>query len=255
MPKERAYKEQSIEAQFLRFQSDERWRNMKDLSDGSYYISDKGRVMRLNPYGIFSEIGRHQFEGAWYVTIEYKNDKKTTNKRHNIARLVLNHFVGGDSPSGRRRFIYLDSNKINCRLSNLRWKNGFANGVDFWYLRKVKDSSLNKDDKIVKKFLLTDDIKALFELIFKKENLIKSIDFKSGCEYFEYNDFMDFVMIIRDRILEGGYKPVSSNYNKPNRFTNFVAAIFKNESYKFAKERKKILPLLHDNIDFENSIC
>ncbi len=247
MSKERIYKEHLTPVAFIEFTPNERWRNMKNLSDGTYYISDKGRIMRLNPYGIFNEINKHMFENAWYVSIEYSNTNRPIHKRHNIARLVLQYFTGGDYNSGRRRFIFVDGDKGNCRLSNLRWKTGFANGVDFWYLRKLKDSTLNTDDRIVKRFLLTDDLKALINLILHKEPLIRSIDFKKRCDYFKHNDYMDFVLLIRDKILQGNYKPKRDNYKNKNSFTNFIAFVFSIEAYNFSKERRKTLPLLHEN--------
>lgn len=250
MAKERAYKEAKALAQtFISFDPSERWRNMPNLSDGSYYVSDKGRVMRLNPYGIFNEINRHLFEQSWYASIQHNKGGKPIHKRHNIARMVLRHFTGGDTSKGSRRFIYVDGDRSNLKLSNLRWKTGFANGVDFWYLRKLHNSGLPTDDRIIKSFLLTDNQKAFFKLISEKEGLMRSIDYKRRCEYFQYNDYMDFTMLIRDRILQGEYKPSRNNYKKPNAFTNFVAAVFINEAYKFAKERKNILPLLHENME------
>lgn len=252
MAKERVYKEHNTSATFIKFLPNERWRNMSKISDGTYYVSDKGRIMRLNAHGIFNEIGKHLFEKAWYVGIAYDNGKRIIYKRHNIARLVLQHFTGGDSASNRRRFVYVDGNKSNLRLSNLRWKTGFAKGVDFWYLRKLKNSSLNADDRIVKSFLLTDDIKSLFNLLLKKEGLLRSIDYKRKCGYFEFNDYTDFILLIRDRILAGDYKPSRTNYYKPNKFTNFVASVFSVEAYNFAKERSHVLPLLHDNFTSED---
>ncbi len=252
MAKERIYKEHKTYAKFIEFAPNERWRQMANLSDGSYYISDKGRIMRLNPHGIFNELSRHQFEEAWYVSIVHENGVKIIHKRHNIARLVLQHFTGGDTISGRRRFVYLDGDKSNIKLSNLRWKSGFAKEVDFWYLRKLKDSVLNPDDRIIKRFLLTDDFKSLYELLVQKERLLKSIDFKRKCGYFDFNDYTEFILLIRDKILEGEYKPSRTNYSKPRRFTNYVAAVFSKEAYKYAIERSRTLPLLHDNFTEDN---
>jgi hypothetical protein len=98
---------------------------------------------------------------------------------------------------------------------------------------------------------LTDDFKSLYDLLLKKEGLLKSIDFKRKCEYFEFNDYMEFILLIRDKILDGEYKPSKANYSKPRRFTNYVASVFSREAYDYALENSKTLPLLHDNFTLD----
>lgn len=248
MKEEKKYKKAITKCTtYIEFNNSERWKPMPDLSDGSYFVSDLGRIMRLNANGIFNENKTHLFENEYYVRIETEGEKRKLHKRIKVGRLVLRYFVGGNRE--RRRYAYIDGCKSNCRLDNLRWKSGFVDEVDFNYLSKLNTYKMTSESIVVKDFLITKNVGSIIELIQSKEKLIRYIDYTINCKYFQHNDYMDFVLLIIDRVNNGGFKPKENKYTYPNQFKNYIVGVFKNEAYKFAKNRRQLLPLI-ENINY-----
>lgn len=71
---------------FIEFNPRERWKAMPDVADGTYFVSDFGRVMRLNGHGVFKQCIYHVFQGKVYVAIEVegKTVERKIHKRFNV---------------------------------------------------------------------------------------------------------------------------------------------------------------------------
>lgn len=238
MAEEKRYRKKRNEGKPIVFLKDERWIQMKDLSDGSYYISDFGRVSRLNPQGIFHEIKQSFFCKSYYVSIEIEGKDRKVHTRKRVGKLVLNYFVGGvGSVSDKRRYIHLNGDKSNCRLTNLRWRKGFIDDVDFKFLSEINATKMSEESIIIRNYLITEDVKPIFELLKEYESLLRYKDFMNNTKYLKNNDFIGFCLIIIDKLKEGKFKP-NVKHKEIISFRNFVTSTFVSTSYQYRTMRE-----------------
>lgn len=242
MAEEHKYHKVKSKGRPIVFMANERWVQMKDLADGSYYISDYGRVSRLNPQGIFHELKQSMHCKSTYVSIEFDN-KVHTRKR--VGRLVLKYFVGGEKE--KRRYVHLNGDKYDNRLVNLRWCKGFVDDVDYNFLNRINTSRMASESQIVRTFLLTEEPAPLFELIDSYKPLIRYIDYHNNTNYLKANDYIGFILIVMDRIKEGKFKP-NVRHKELVTFKNFVVSVFRDISYKYNSIREFYISERHERI-------
>jgi len=231
---EKRYRKTRTKGKPIVFFERERWVQMKDLSDGTYYISDFGRVARLNPQGIFHELKKTYFCKAYYVSIEIdENDGVHTRKR--VSGLVLKYFVGGANKM--RRIEHLNGDKEDCRLSNLRWRKGFIDKVDLDYLNRVNTSKMSEESTIVTEFLKTDDCSKIFELLYSYNPLIRYMDFRMNTKYIKNNDIETFYITVIDKIKAGEFKP-NVKHREIITFKTFLMNSFREVAYRYKSMRE-----------------
>lgn len=212
------------------------------------FISNHGRVIYVNSVGMFKEKQTSIKNGR--LVVSFKMVSKYGNSDNQpipVARLVLQHFIGGYR--SHRKYIHLDGDTKNCHFTNLRWRSGFIDGVDYDYLRSLKLNLLNDDDKIIVKSLLQEDRKEIISLLYSKQNMIRAFDFKYEIKYLHKNDFSDFGIITYEKILNGSYKPVEGSINNPQSFNSYLFSAYKYESIVAKHERKEYSGYECDHID------
>lgn len=235
MAEEKRYRKKRTEGKPIEFFKNERWVQMKDLADGTYFISDFGRVSRLNPQGIFHEIKQSFFCKSYYVSIEIEGKEKKVHTRKRVGKLVLKYFVGGAIE--KRRYIHLDGDKSNNRLDNLRWRKGFIDDIDFKYLSEINVSKMSDESIIVRNFLISEEVEDVFKLLKDYESLLRYKDYMNNTKYFKNNDFIGFCLIIIDRLKEGQFKP-NIKHKELISFKNFVSSTFVSISYQYQAIRE-----------------
>lgn len=235
MIEEKKYIKNDTKCNPIDFNPKERWLQMKDLSDGSYFISSFGRVMRLNKQGVFHEIKKALFCKSIYVSIEFNRGNSISYSRKRVGKLVLKYFVGGATQN--RRYVHLDGDIKNCKLKNLRWKKGFISDIDIEYLSKLPNEKLNNKSLIVKDFLLTNDAKNIFSLLESYKRILKYIDVMNKTNYLKSNDYMSFCLIVIEEIKTGGFKP-NVEGKETISFDNYIKNLFRNISYNNRKTRE-----------------
>lgn len=112
----------------------EQWRPIPGY-EGSYEVSDQGRVRSLDRLIIYSNGDRHHTKGRIKSASDNGNGYLTvTLSRHNsdvrryIHRLVLEAFVG-PAPEGMEA-CHENAKRYDNRLSNLRWDTKIENSKD-----------------------------------------------------------------------------------------------------------------------------
>lgn len=246
IPEEKKYENKKVAASsFIEFTPKERWRQMKDISDGSYFVSDYGRIMRLNPRGIFNEISPHIFDNEFYIPVEHNyKGRKNCNKRIRVAKMVLKYFAGGSKDN---RFItFLDGDKCNPKLSNLRYRTGFINGIDYKYLGKIDGCKVCDSSRIVIRFLFTEKPEKLIKLIASFKNYILKLDSVWSVGYFNHYEYIDFILDVIDDIKKGGYKPTQNKYTNPQKFKKYIKNVFAKKAYVYSKSKNMNLPMFQE---------
>ncbi|PKH51888.1 hypothetical protein CXF68_14865 [Tenacibaculum sp. Bg11-29] len=132
MAEEKKYTKIMNECTPILFNRKERWIQMLDLADGSYFVSNYGRIMRFNNQGIFHEIKQANFCNSYYVSIEFNGENRKVYARKRVGKLVLKYFVGG--ATGRRRYTHINGDLTDSSLLNLKWNKG--NDFDFDLIHK-----------------------------------------------------------------------------------------------------------------------
>ena len=213
-----------------------------------YFISNYGKVAALNENGIFKQQKLTIHDNKQKVYLNILSEKSLIrNERISVAKLVLQHFVGGYRQ--RRRYIHLDNDIKNCHYSNLRWRNGFIDGIDYLYLKNIDCSQLNQDDAIIVRILLKCDNPKLIELLHSKKGMVTAFSFKNDIKYLKHNGYSDFMMHAYDLIQNGYYKPIEGSIKTPNIFNNYLFTVFKYLAFNTSSKLKNQTRLYHDNID------
>jgi hypothetical protein len=242
---EKKYENKKTESSsFVQFNPKERWRAIPNLSDGSYFVSDFGRVMRLNTRGIFNEVKAQVFEDELYVPIEFLIKNRMNNKKYRVAKMVLKHFAGGSAKG--RRICFIDRNKLNPKLSNLRYKTGFIEGIDYKYIGKIDGYKVCDASRVVIRFLFDEKPKKLIELISSFEPYIKKCNTVWKVDYFNHYDYIDFVLDVIEDIKKGGFKPTQNKYSEPDRFKKYIKNVFAKKAYIYTKSRNMNLPIFNE---------
>ncbi|MDB0600716.1 hypothetical protein PL373_06065 [Tenacibaculum maritimum] len=245
IPEEKKYQNKKTNANsFLEFNPKERWRQMLNVSDGTYFVSDFGRIMRLNPRGIFNEIKLHVFDNELYAPLEHSDKNRKNNRKYRVAKLVLKYFAGGNKSS--RHIKFLDNNKLNTKLSNLRYKTGFINEIDYKYISKIDGYKTCDSSRIVIRYLFTEKPEKLIKLIQTFKSYIMKCDRNWKVGYFTHYQYMDFVLDVIEDIKSGGFKPTQNKYTDPERFKKYIINVFGKKAYLYRKSKNMNLPLFNE---------
>ncbi|MDB0601097.1 hypothetical protein PL373_08045 [Tenacibaculum maritimum] len=153
--------------------------------------------------------------------------------------MVLKYFVGGAIE--RRRVVHLNNDLSDCRLSNLRWRKGFIDDVDYKFLSEINTSKMSNNSLVVRDFLITEDIKPLFDLLKDYEKLLRYKDYLNNTYYLKNNDFIGFCLIIVDRLKEGQFKP-NIKHKEVVSFKDFICSTFVTVAYQYKSMREFYLP-------------
>lgn len=184
----------------------ERWVQMNDILDGNYFISSEGRVSKLTHQGIFTEVKSYFDSTDLKVPLYGKSNTKQS--KYRVSRLVMTYFVGGYY--NRRIIGFKNDNRHDCSLRNLYWFSGFTNHIDYNYLKTLKHSTLSDRDIQVVNYLLTKDVKYLFNLVNDCAHLLrKVVSNKQG--FFNISENISTIVLdLSDVLLSGKYKPLSN---------------------------------------------
>lgn len=113
------------------------WKDVKDY-EGSYLVSDKGRVKSL----ITGRILKPQCCGSGYLKVMLRVSYKVY-KNAMIHRLVAEAFI--PNPEQKKTVNHIDGNKCNNEVSNLEWatysenlKHAYKSGLNYWCEGKGK---------------------------------------------------------------------------------------------------------------------
>jgi hypothetical protein len=212
----------------------ELWKPIENLYDDfklrNYFISNYGRVFFLNGKGTFREVNPEiNVRNKRHIVRLYNYENKS--REVLLDRLVLQVWVGGFYK--RREVLHKDGNIYNNKLSNLKWKHGFDNGIDLKYLSSLKDDLLTEGNKSVKHYLLSSDIKYLYELINKNKGLFYLI-FKENNILSSYEDFIkELPFIFKEHLDKGRLKPahIGSKYDKDDadKFIRVMVRVYVNK--------------------------
>lgn len=212
----------------------ERWRNMKNDFDGTYYVSNLGRIMRLNSFGIFTEITTKLVEGSLQAVFQNGNIQRL----RRVSGFVLKYF--GKGWRKYRLISYKDGNKCNCSLNNLEWRTGFDDGVDYEYLNKIKTMRLNTDDMLVVKYLLEKNIAYLFEAFENNINRVYSLCFKMNVSKKNvFENKATIVLMLADKIDKGHYKPKTIMLRAKRHYSQYFHSFINKEVQIFLSEEKR----------------
>lgn len=194
----------------MRFKK-ESWKPL--LPNKTYYpffISNLGNIIYLSRFGYFKDVKQYEYKdtGRLVAPILIKTDKNKLGYKSNhlyVDMLVCRTFLGGYYK--RRSILHKDDNLKNNKLKNLKWKYGFTNGIDYKYINELNDSLMTEENVLLKNYLITKNIKFIYDIIGKHKNLIYHI-FSDYKLYNEYKNFMsEFPLKLKTIIDDGKVKP------------------------------------------------
>jgi hypothetical protein len=134
-------------------------------------------------------------------------------KQLNVAHLVLSAFVGGYYY--QRNVNYKDGNRSNCKLSNLEWKSGFQNGIDYEYLSNLNDDKMEYGDIVAKKVLLNKQDWMLINYISENKGYFYKIYKEDIVNKPKFSDFLDLVYENSIKSIKNGkYIPLQKGSKK-----------------------------------------
>jgi hypothetical protein len=231
------------------FIENEKYKRINNIT----FISSLGRVLMLNSNGYFKE--RHPFKtktGTLQVSFLSNDLKPRTDL---IAYMVLRNFVGGYYK--QRRINYINGNKSDCRLCNLEWRDGFQNGIDYYYLKNLNDKKLELGDLCVKNYLLKKEEWILMEYIENSRSFFQKILYEDFKNIVEIDVLIDeiYLRAIKD-IKLGKFIPLSKfsrKYEKrdKDRFLLFLRVKCLDFLYHYKKPTKKNYLKENFNTDME----
>jgi hypothetical protein len=209
-----------------------------------YYINTKGDIIYLDRHGRFKYTKKREYRDTGYLVtkIRVKDETKERGYRESemrIDRLVCQTFIGGYYK--RRKILHKDGDIKNNNLKNLKWQYGFPNGVDYNYLRKLKDDYLTEENKLLKKYFLSNDVKYIYEIFWKNKGLLYCI-FSDYKLYDEFDNFMlEYPMVIKKYLDEGKIMPAIKHhvYNKDN-VVNLIKLLARLRIKTFFKEKGNV---------------
>lgn len=206
---------------------------------GDFYISNTGHVYRRNNDGVFFEKEYFEINGHKNVVLPYKYEYK---KKHRglhqlinvcVYRLVLVHFH--TNYSKWRKVSFLDGDRLNCCLSNLKYRCGFNGDIDVEYCKYVIHSNAPTEEILISKYLISKDISYVYDVVKTNKKLIKYVIRQKGIGMEDAEDILSDTMIRCIKQLERGrYKPA---IDRPF-FVRYFIKIIKAQCVNFYRNNK-----------------
>ena len=161
------------------------WKDIEDC-ESRYQISNMGRVKSKSQNKIMSGINRKGYLSVKLIN----NDTKIKKKLLPIHRLVALHFV--ENKDKKEIVDHIDGNKINNKVTNLRWVTLSENSLAYHELKKEKEKKEGKKIIVKGKIVYNDDE------VFENIGTIGNLDYSN----YEVSNYGKIRNVLTNKLLE-----------------------------------------------------